>query len=104
MYTLQAFTSIITRKTPLTMKFNGNYFFLEQGLSSLETFINENIQPGSNIATDSWSSYSSIIKEQYHHVPTNQSKVGKDHDSLYGVHLITTLVKRLVVNKRIKYI
>jgi len=32
MYTLQAFTSIITRKTPLTMKFNGNYFFLEQGL------------------------------------------------------------------------
>ncbi len=29
-------------------------------------------------------------------MPTNQSKAGKDTDSLFGVHLITTLVKRLV--------
>ena len=41
MYTLQAFTSIITRKTPLNMKFNGNYFFLEQGLSNIYTFQKE---------------------------------------------------------------
>jgi transposase-like protein len=69
---------------------------LDYSAYSLETFITENIQPGSIIATDSWSSYSSIIKEQYQHVPTNQSKAGKNTDSLYGVHLITTLVKRLV--------
>ena len=69
---------------------------LDYSAYSLETFISENIQPGSNIATDSWSSYSSIIKEQYHHMPTNQSKAGKDHDSLYGVHLAASLVKRLV--------
>jgi transposase-like protein len=69
---------------------------LDYSAYSLETFITENIQPGSNIATDSWSSYSSILKEQYQHVPTNQSKAGKDHDSLYGVHLVASLVKRLV--------
>ena len=69
---------------------------LDYSAYSLETFINENIQPDSIIATDSWSSYSSILKEQYHHVPTNQSKVGKDHESLYGVHLVASLVKRLV--------
>ena len=69
---------------------------LDYSAYSLETFITENIQPGSNIATDSWSSYSSIIKEHYHHVPTNQSKAGKDYDSSYGVHLVASLVKRLV--------
>jgi hypothetical protein len=62
----------------------------------LETFVTENIQPGSNIATDSWRSYSSILKEQYHHVPTNRSKAAKEDDSLYGVHLIASLVKRLI--------
>jgi hypothetical protein len=63
---------------------------------SLEIFISENIQQGSNIVTDSWSSCSSIIKEQYHHVPTNQSKDGKDHDCLHGFHQVASLVKRLV--------
>ncbi len=69
---------------------------LDYSAYSLESFITENVQPGSNIATDSWSSYSSILKEQYHHVPTNQSKASKDHDSLYGVHLVASLVKRLI--------
>jgi len=68
---------------------------LDYSAFSLETFINENIQPGSTIATDSWSSYPSIIKEQCH-VPTNQSKTDKGHDSLYGVHLVASLVKRLI--------
>jgi len=69
---------------------------LDYSADSLETFISENIQPGSLIATDSWSSYSSILKEQYHHMSTNQSKAGKDYDSLYGAHLIVSLVKRLI--------
>ncbi|MEE4600878.1 MAG: transposase [Desulfobacteraceae bacterium] len=41
-------------------------------------------------------SYPSILKEQYHHVATNRSKADKDDDSLYGVHLIASLVKRLI--------
>ncbi len=69
---------------------------LDYSAFSLETFINENIKPGSVIASDSWSSYSSIVKEQYHHVPTNQSKTGKGDDSLFGVHLVASLVKRLI--------
>lgn len=62
---------------------------------SLETFINENIQAGSTIATDSWSSYSSIIKEHCH-VKVNQAKTDWKQDDLYGVHLVTSLVKRLI--------
>ena len=69
---------------------------LDYSAFSLETFINENIQPGSIIATDSWPSYSSIVKEQSH-VKTNQSKTDKKQDDLYGVHLVVSLVKRLII-------
>jgi len=68
---------------------------LDYSAFSLETFINENIQPGSIIATDSWSSYSAIVKGPCH-VPTNQSKSDKENDNLYGAHLIASLVKRLI--------
>jgi transposase-like protein len=62
---------------------------------SLETFILDNIEPGSTIVSDKWSGYQTIDKEQFTHRPTNQSKT-TDHESLYGVHLITTLVRRLI--------
>ena len=62
---------------------------------SLETFILDNIEPGATIATDSWSGYNSIDKEQFGHEKTNQYKKG-DYENLYGVHLVTTLIKRLV--------
>lgn len=61
---------------------------------SLETFISENIEPGSTVVTDALSSYPSIVKEQYHH-RINLSKSG-NKNALYGVHLIATLVKRLI--------
>jgi transposase-like protein len=62
---------------------------------SLETFILQNIEPGSTIATDSWQSYNSIDNEKYVHDKTNQSST-KDFKNLYGVHLVTSLVKRLI--------
>jgi len=62
---------------------------------SLETFILDNIAPGSTIVTDKWPGYQIIDKEQYAHDPTNQSKVGISAN-LYGVHLVTTLIKRLI--------
>jgi len=62
---------------------------------SLETFILHNIEPGSTIATDSWPSYHFIDKKQYAHEITNQSK-SKVKKNLYGVHLITSLIKRLI--------
>ena len=62
---------------------------------SMETFIEDNIQPGSSIATDTLRSYNIIDKERFGHEKINQSKTD-DHGSLYGVHLVTTLIKRLI--------
>jgi transposase-like protein len=62
---------------------------------SLQTFIDENVEPGSTIVTDFWSSYPPIIKEQYH-VRVNQTESGFQEDSLYGAHLVVSLVKRLM--------
>jgi transposase-like protein len=62
---------------------------------SLETFILDNIEPGSIIATDSWRSYNFIDNDQYGHEKTNQSS-SKNNENLYGVHLVASLIKRLI--------
>jgi ISXO2-like transposase domain len=62
---------------------------------SLETFILHNVEPGSTIATDSWKSYNFIDDALCAHEKMNQSKT-KDKEQLYGVHLVTSLVKRLI--------
>ena len=62
---------------------------------SLETFILDNIEPGSVISTDSWQSYNCIENGQYAHERTNQDKAIED-ETLYGAHLVTSLVKRLI--------
>ncbi|MCP3928271.1 MAG: IS1595 family transposase, partial [Bacteroidetes bacterium] len=62
---------------------------------SLETFILHNIKPGSTIATDSWKSYNFIEDAQCTHEKWNLTK-SKDTESLYGVHLVTSLIKRLI--------
>ena len=62
---------------------------------SLETFILHNVEPGSTIATDSWKSYNFIENAKWAHEKTNQSR-SKDNENLYGVHLVTSLVKRLI--------
>jgi transposase-like protein len=67
---------------------------------SLETFILHNIEPGSIIVTDSWRSYNFIDNDQYVHEKTNQSS-SKNNESLYGVHLVTSLIKRLILNRNI---
>ena len=62
---------------------------------SLKTFILDNIEPGSIIATDSWRSYNFIDNDQYVHEKTRQSN-SKNNESLYGVHLVTFLLKRVI--------
>jgi len=62
---------------------------------SLETFIRLNVAPGSVIATDSWNSYNFIEKRLCVHEKSNQS-ASKDYESLYGAHLVTSLIKRLI--------
>ena len=62
---------------------------------SLETFIIHNVEPGSTIATDSWKSYNFIDNFQCIHEKSKQSS-SKNNQSLYGVHLVTSLIKRLI--------
>jgi hypothetical protein len=62
---------------------------------SLETFILHNIEPGSIIATDSWRSYEFIDNDQFVREKTNQSSC-QSYESLFGVHLVTSLIKRLI--------
>jgi hypothetical protein len=63
---------------------------------SLETFILESVEPGSTIATDSWRSYNFIEDAQWAHEKVNLSASSKDNESLYGVHLVTSLIKRII--------
>ena len=62
---------------------------------SLETFILDNVEHGSTIATDSWKSYNFIEDAKCAHEKSHQGSF-KDNESLYGVHLVTSLVKRLI--------
>lgn len=60
---------------------------------SLESFIKNNIQPGSTIITDGWSSYSKINKSGYQHEVILSKNIEKDKQ-LPHVHLIVSLLKR----------
>ena len=62
---------------------------------SLETFILDNIEPGSTIATDSWRSYNFIENSNWIHEKSIQIRL-KENPKLYGVHLVASLVKRLI--------
>ena len=59
---------------------------------SLETFILNNVEPGSIIASDSWTGYNFIDGV---HEKSIQSR-GKDNQNLYSAHLVTSLIKRLI--------
>jgi transposase-like protein/predicted RNA-binding Zn-ribbon protein involved in translation (DUF1610 family) len=71
------------------------HVILDYSSFSLEKFIRENVEQGSIIVTDSLASYPPILKD-HNHAAFNQSKETKSRESLYGVHLITSLVKRLI--------
>jgi hypothetical protein len=68
---------------------------LDYSANSSETFILENVGPGSTIATDGWEGYNFIENAQCAHEITYQSR-SKDYESLYGVHLVVSLAKRLI--------
>jgi hypothetical protein len=63
---------------------------------SLETFINHNIENGSVVVTDEFSSYRSVLSKDYHHFTIEPAYQKNAESGLYGVHLIASLVKRLI--------
>jgi hypothetical protein len=62
---------------------------------SLETFVLEHIEPGSTVVTDAWKGYQFINKKHFRHETNNLSK-SANRESLWGVHLVATLLKRLI--------
>jgi transposase-like protein len=60
---------------------------------SLEAFVQENVEKGSQITTDLWRSYSRLADLGYEHRKVAAYKI-KDEEILPRVHLVTALLKR----------
>jgi transposase-like protein len=61
---------------------------------SLQGFIGENVEPGSIVVTDGWSSYISLDKRGYTHVVPKKFEVADPDNILPHVHMIISLLKR----------
>ena len=61
---------------------------------SLQGFIKENVELGSTIVTDGWSSYASIDKFGCGHVVPKKFEVADEKNVMPHVHMIASLLKR----------
>ena len=61
---------------------------------SLQSFIKENVEPGSTVITDGWSSYASIGKSGYTHVVPKKFEVADKNNLMPHVHMVVSLLKR----------
>ncbi len=64
---------------------------------SILPFIDKYIEPGSKIISDGWKGYYPIDASRYNHHQVNSSKADDKSSVLPGVHLIASLVKRLII-------
>ena len=63
--------------------------------TTLQSFLRDYVEPGSNIVTDGWRSYPRAIGKDYHHTPHSIKGSDSDaHSLLPGVHRVSSLVKR----------
>ena len=63
--------------------------------ASLERFVTENVEEGSTLVTDAWSSYPSAVRDRYVHKAINVKRSGLPaHVVLPGVHRVASLSKR----------
>ena len=65
--------------------------------NSILPFLNEYITPDSRIITDGWKAYDGIDKNGYTHHQVFQNKTADKQSVLPGVHLVASLVKRVVI-------
>jgi len=65
--------------------------------NELDPFIQANVKKGSYVSTDGWKGYSSIQGQGYDHNQILRCKVENRESILPGVHLIASLVKRLIL-------
>lgn len=71
---------------------------------SLGKFINDNIEPGSNLITDRWKGYTGILKKGYHHKIEDKTKMLDGEEILPNVHRIASLLKRWLLGTHQNYI
>lgn len=63
----------------------------------LTAFIKQNVISGSQITTDGWSAYSGLQSKGFAHKTIIQSKADEQESVLPGVHLVTSLLKRVML-------
>jgi transposase-like protein len=64
---------------------------------ALSAFINESVAAGSTVYTDGWKGYYGLDKQRYTHYQVFQNKSSDKDSVLPGVHLIASLVKRMII-------
>jgi len=60
-------------------------------------FVTSNVAPGSAITTDGWKGYNGLEQAGYHHRKVLASKVEEKDSVLPGVHLVASLMKRVIL-------
>jgi transposase-like protein len=63
----------------------------------LGAFLDSAVQPGSTVLTDGWRGYTDLEKAGYRHEKILQAKEADKESVLPGIHLIASLVKRLMI-------
>jgi transposase-like protein len=63
---------------------------------SLTAFIDQNVEDGSRVVTDGWKGYD-LDENRYDHHQVFLSKSKDKYSALSGVHLVVSLVKRLIL-------
>jgi transposase-like protein len=64
---------------------------------SLNSFINTHVEKESNVITDGWSGYAGLEEMGFQHDQEIQKEISDKASVLPGVHLVASLVKRLIL-------
>jgi len=72
--------------------------------NSLNTFIEDNIEPSSTIITDGWPSYNELNKKGYKHKVQKATVKDEDEEVLPNVHRIASLLKRWLLGTHQSYL
>jgi len=72
--------------------------------NSLNTFIEDNIEPSSTIITDGWPSYNELSKKGYRHKVQKAKVKDEDEEVLPNDHRIASLLKRWLLGTHQSYL
>jgi hypothetical protein len=64
---------------------------------TLGQMVMTNVRPGSTVITDGWKGYTFFDQGSYAHIEVLASKTADKQSVLQGIHLVASLVKRLII-------